>query len=74
MGTLEQKGVTLPKSRQNAQTPQVAIITGALHTVFPSTRGKPRQGCGKDDARSMPRKRGVRRFSPAGGKNRIFVT
>jgi hypothetical protein len=58
--------VFCPRDRHDAQAQRVSIITGALHTVFPRTRGKPeaRYVRSKDEASSMPGKRRVRRFSP----------
>src|SRR5262245_7452008 len=44
IGSSGKKGILCPRDRQNAQAQKVAIITGALHTVFPSIRGKQRQG------------------------------
>jgi hypothetical protein len=75
METLEKKGVMLPKSQ--AECPGTEGINNYRHSPhgFPqkmwATETRP-VGT-KDDARSMPQKRRVRRFSPAGGKNHIFV-
>ena len=75
-GNLREKGggVRCPRDRQNAQAQKVAIITGPLHTVFPSKRGKQRQGLwelkwGKKHATTET----VRRFSSVGEQNLIFV-
>jgi hypothetical protein len=76
METIEKKGVTLLKSQ--AECPG----TEGINNYRRSPHGFPqhtwetatRPGGTKDAARSMPRKRRVRRFSPAGGKNHFFVT
>ena len=76
METLEKKGGALPK--RQAECPGTEGINNYRRSPhsFPQkpweTEARP-VGT-KNDARSMPRQRRVRRFSPAGGKNHIFVT
>ena len=76
MKTLENKGVALPK--RQAECPSIEGINnykGSPHS-FPQTTWETdaRHVGTKNEARSVPRQRRVRRFSPAGGKNLVFVT
>ena len=75
METFENKEVTLPKSQ--AECPSIEGINNYQHSPhsFPQTtwETETRHVRTKNGARSVPRQRRARQFSPEGGKNYVFV-
>jgi hypothetical protein len=76
METFEKKGGALPK--RQAECPGTEGSKNYRHSPhgFPQQpwETETRPVGTKHKARSMPRQRRVRKFSPAGGENHIFVT